>query len=109
MATTNCETCRQTYKKYKQNGFDNVEPPCSSCFPGTHEYNEDILEIFGYVNGQYISDYNHTLNAIVVFDVLDRLGVDKTEQLNILKDLQYFNNIYVNEIKNKNKSKNGKN
>jgi hypothetical protein len=100
LATTNCETCRQTYKQYNQNGFE-VEPPCKSCFPGIHELNEGIFEVFGYVSGQYISDYNTSLNALVVFEVLDRLGIEKEEQLSYLRDLQQFNNIYVKEIEKK--------
>jgi len=100
MATTDCKTCRQTYNQYKSDGIDK-EPPCNKCFPGMHEDNEIIIDVFNLVNGQYISDNNYMIDGNFLFSVLDRYDICKEDQLDIYKDIQYFNSIYVKSIKDK--------
>lgn len=43
-----CEECRETWDRYEQ------EPPCGKCFPGVHQYNEPIMDLYQAIGDQYI-------------------------------------------------------
>lgn len=44
-----CEACKSVYEEYE------INPPCGTCFPGIHEYNTPILQLYRACQGQYIA------------------------------------------------------
>ena len=101
MASTNCETCRQTYQQYNDDGYDDVEPPCGTCFPGIEPFNEIVVEIFNLSNGQYVSDNNYILNGNFLLQIIDKLGVAPEDELEVYNAVQLLNNEYVKTIRAK--------
>ena len=75
-------------------------PPCDKCFPQVHEYNKGIFELYNEVAGQFIMGMGGAvdLNIMAVAWVMDRMGVDEGEQLELCNRVRYFASLVLAEI-----------
>jgi len=108
MQKTDCDECRETYAAYDE------DPPCGRF--GRPDYsectwlktqldpdNETLWEIYRRVIGQHVSGFygNGPLNILAVYETMDRLGIPRKEQLDLLDEIMALDRKVMEAIKTK--------
>lgn len=76
-----------------------MEPPCSECYPGVHDYNVPVLDLYGLVGDQYIMGPAGPvgMNLLAVGYALDNL-CEVDDKLYFVKRLKTFANAKVGKM-----------
>lgn len=91
-----CEQCKYMY--------DEVSPPCAKCFPGIHDFNIDVLELYNLVGDQYImgSVGPVGLNLVAIGYAFDNLFDEVIGKRYFIERLKVLSNTVINKTQESN-------
>ncbi len=81
--------------------YHDLEPPCKTCWPGIHEFNEVAVKIYQDCSGQYIfsSSGAVALDYKAVSLVFDIYEIDPSERMEIWHQIQTIVNTLLDECR----------
>jgi hypothetical protein len=115
MASANCKSCKNTYKEYKEEGYE-LDPPCDRCFPSIHPYNRATYEVYVNSSSQLILGFDGavSINILAIDLVIDRLNsmgvtdIEEGDKLELYNDVNQLFNVIKETSKRNTKAKSKK-
>jgi hypothetical protein len=116
IALSNCKSCRNLYKEYKEEGYE-IDPPCDNCFPSIHPYNKATYLVYTHCSDQVLLGMNGavSINILAMDLIIDKLNtvketdIEEGDKIELFHDVNNLFNIVKDSYSAQAKAKAAKN